>query len=133
MPTAHGITLKPLKPTYVAKPKQPKQKEDVVEEIDEDVLKVLNGDEEGVAQERLTKLGKPDRRFKGQRDIPEEQIINQKYVRPKTGGTLKDGTHITITGKPDRRFRENRGKPEEQIMSEWAEQVYKQYARPTHH
>lgn len=129
MPTPHGITLKPPKQTYAAKAKQ-----EVAEEIDEDVLKVLNGDgEEEVAQEKLTKLGKPDRRFKGQRDIPEEQIINPKYIKPKTGGTLKDGTHITMVGKPDRRFRENRGKPEEQIMSEWAEQVYKQYARPTHH
>lgn len=131
MPTPHGITLKPPKQTYTAKARQPKEE---VEEIDEDVLKVLNGDgEEEVAQGRLTKLGKPDRRFKGQRDIPEEQIINPKYIKPKTGGTLKDGTHITMVGKPDRRFRENRGKPEEQIMSEWAEQVYKQYARPTHH
>jgi hypothetical protein len=138
MPATHHITLKPPKPMAESKlpPKAQQTKYKPSEEIDEDVLKALedSDEEQQSAQETpLTKTGRPDRRFRGQRDVPLEEVINPHYIRPKTGGTLKDGTHITMSGKPDRRFKENRSKPEEQVMSEWAEQMYKQYGKPTHH
>lgn len=80
--------------------------------------------------EHKTKLGTPDRRFKGQRDLPPEEVdINPNYVRPTAGGTLPDGTHITRFGKPDLRFKENRAKDEETVLAEWAEKVYETYGR----
>jgi len=138
MAAVHGITLKPPKLTIESKPlaKAQPSKYKSSEEIDEDVIKALqDSDEESPsAQEApLTKTGRPDRRFKGQRDAPLNEIINPRYIKPKTGGLLKDGTHITLGGRPDRRFKENRGKSEEQIMSEWAEQMYKRYGRIMHH
>lgn len=131
MPATQRITLKPPKTIEQVKPLAKTKPAKETEGIDEDVMELLNGEEEHEVP--LTKAGRPDRRFKGQRDISEEEAINPRYIKPRTGGTLKDGTHITINGKPDRRFKENRGKPQEQVMSEWAEQVYRQYAKPTHH
>ncbi len=56
---------------------------------------------------RLTKSGKPDRRFKGQRELPEEEVVNPHYRRANIG-TVIDGVHLTTQGAPDRRFKENR-------------------------
>lgn len=57
---------------------------------------------------RMTKTGKPDRRFKGQRDLPDEEVINPDYRRASVGETDDQGNHFTMDGKPDRRFIENR-------------------------
>lgn len=80
--------------------------------------------------EHKTKLGTLDRRFKGQRDLPPEEVnINPNYVHPTSAETLPDGTHITRFGKPDLRFKENRSKDEETVLAEWAEKVYETYGR----
>lgn len=75
----------------------------------------------------LTKLGHPDRRYKGFREMPAPQETNPEYRRASTGPVLEDGTHLTLTGKPDRRFKENRGKTDEEIMLEWAQAVQAQF------
>ena len=78
--------------------------------------------------EHLTKDGKIDRRFKGFRDLPEEEVgINPDYQPARTGGTLDDGTHITLEGKPDLRFKENRGLSEDEVNRKWAERLAKEY------
>ncbi len=61
----------------------------------------------GVESNRFTKTGKPDRRFKGQRDLPDEEVINPGYRRANVGQVIDD-VHLTMDGTPDRRFKENR-------------------------
>lgn len=75
----------------------------------------------------ITKSGYPDRRFKGQRDLPPPalEIIEP---RARTGGTIGD-VHITIDGKPDRRFKENRGLSDEEVMAQWADAIQDKYGR----
>lgn len=74
----------------------------------------------------LTKTGYPDRRFKGQRDLPPPD--SERKQRARTGGTIGD-IPVTIEGKPDRRFKENRGLSEEELMAKWAEQVQQRFGR----
>jgi hypothetical protein len=76
----------------------------------------------------LTKSGYPDRRFKGQRDLPPPEEENPEFRRARTGGTIGD-VHVTIDGKPDRRFKENRGLSDEEVMSQWLEQLNERYGR----
>ena len=64
--------------------------------------------------ERSTRLGHPDRRIKGQRDLP-GPILNSNYTPARTGGVIDD-IHVTLDGKPDRRFKENRGISEEEEL-----------------
>lgn len=76
----------------------------------------------------LTKSGYPDRRFKGQRDLPPQQDENPDFRRARTGGTIGD-VHVTIDGKPDRRFKENRGLSDEEVMSQWLDQLNEKFGR----
>ena len=74
-----------------------------------------------------TKSGFPDRRFKGQRDLPPptpEEVVG----RARTGGTIGD-VHVTIDGKPDRRFKENRSLSDEEVMAQWADAVQEKFGR----
>jgi len=61
----------------------------------------------------LTKSGYPDRRFKGQRDLPpQEEGIP---YRPASKGEVINGIHYDMNGRPDLRYKENRGLTEEDI------------------
>lgn len=71
--------------------------------------------------DHLTKMGMPDRRFKGQRDLPEESVINPAYRRPAQPFQDEEGIHRTRDGKPDRRFLENRAMPEDEAKVRQAE------------
>jgi hypothetical protein len=96
------------------------------DEYDRD-RETLRPDDAEVAH--LTKTGKPDRRFKGQREIPDEEIIdNPNYVQPTTAIVDEEGIHVSPkTGKPDLRFKENRGLTEEEVNRKWAEKLAKEY------
>lgn len=119
-------------PQRVTRPPEPEVAEELLDHIPEG----SDGGDEGQdirkgrmssygGDERLTRFGTPDRRFKGQRDLPPPNLINNpNYRRARRGGALADGTPITLSGAPDRRFKENRGKSDEQIRAEWADQVY---------
>jgi len=107
-------------------------------EEDESLLDFIPDEDDGKSpiqakrSQHLTKFGKKDRRFLGQRDIPpEETVVNPNYVHPKTGGVIGE-THITQLGKPDMRFRENRNRPQEEVLADWAENVYEQFGRQRH-
>ena len=63
----------------------------------------------------VTKNGFPDRRFKGQRDLPSPEVVNPDYRRARTGGVVDD-VHVTIDGRPDRRFKENRAMSDDEIL-----------------
>ena len=76
----------------------------------------------------LTKSGYPDRRYKGQRDLPPPEMEEDRLQRARTGGMIGD-IPVTIEGKPDRRFKENRGLSEEELMAKWAEQVQARFGR----
>ncbi len=76
----------------------------------------------------LTKSGYPDRRFRGQRDLPPPEPEQQQMQRARTGGVIGD-MHVTIEGKPDRRFKENRGLSDEEVMARWAEEVQARFGR----
>lgn len=76
----------------------------------------------------LTKGGFPDRRYKGQRDLPPPEDPNPNFQRARTGGVVDD-MHVTIDGKPDRRFKENRGLSEEEANQLWLDQLNKRYGR----
>lgn len=71
---------------------------------DEEVSLLDNAQEES---NHFTKNGKPDRRYKGQRDLPDEQVINPGYRRASTAHVVQ-GVHVTKDGSPDRRYKENR-------------------------
>lgn len=81
---------------------------------------------------RLTKTGKPDRRFKGQRDLPDEEVINPDYRRASVGGTDEQGNHLTIDGKPDRRFIENRTISDEEAEIRMAEHILAKHRNRKH-
>jgi hypothetical protein len=76
----------------------------------------------------LTKSGYPDRRFKGQRDLPPPEESNADFQRARTGGMIGQ-MHVTIEGKPDRRFKENRGLSDEEVMARWADEVQARFGR----
>lgn len=75
----------------------------------------------------LTKSGYPDRRYKGQRDLPafEETI---QYTKPRQGG-VAGNVHVTVDGKPDRRFKENRALSEEDATRIWLDQLNEKHGR----
>jgi hypothetical protein len=74
----------------------------------------------------LTKNGQPDRRFKGQRDLPQEEVINTQYRKASVGGVL-GGRHVTLSGAPDRRFKENRSLNEDDIEIAKAEALLEKH------
>jgi hypothetical protein len=76
----------------------------------------------------LTKSGYPDRRFRGQRDLPPPEPEQDQMQRARTGGVIGN-MHVTIEGKPDRRFKENRGLSDEEVMARWAEEVQQRFGR----
>ncbi len=76
----------------------------------------------------VTKSGYPDRRYKGQRDLPPPEEQSSDFQRARTGGVIGN-MHVTIEGKPDRRFKENRGLSDEEVMARWAEQVQERFGR----
>ena len=73
----------------------------------------------------ITKSGYPDRRFKGQRDLPPPPE-EERGVRARTGGVLGD-MPVTIDGKPDRRFKANRALSEEELNARWLEEMNARY------
>lgn len=73
----------------------------------------------------LTKSGHPDRRYRGQRDLPPPEA-NQGFTRARQGGMAGD-IHVTIDGKPDRRFKENRNMSEEEATRVWLQQMNERY------
>lgn len=80
---------------------------------EEDDDEIVSFNEEGERQGRIagnhfTKNGAPDRRYKGQRDLPEEEVRNVHYTHPAAGSVDEKGIHRTSDGKPDRRYLENR-------------------------
>lgn len=75
-----------------------------------------------------TKSGYPDRRYRGQRDLPPPPQ-EEGGTKARTGGVVGD-IHVTIDGKPDRRFKENRHLSEEEVMSQWLETMNERYGRP---
>ena len=76
----------------------------------------------------MTKSGYPDRRYKGQRDLPPPEDANPNYQRARSGGVVGD-IHVTIDGKPDRRFKENRALSEDEANQLWLDQLNKKYGR----
>lgn len=76
----------------------------------------------------LTKSGYPDRRFRGQRDLPPQEEQNPDFHRARTGGMIGE-MHVTVDGKPDRRFKENRGLSDEEVMARWADEVQARFGR----
>jgi len=113
-------------------------RENLAEEIDksvpeeEEVARLLGDEEEPEEVEdeeengaHVTKSGVPDRRFKGQRDLPPAQF-QHTYRQPQQGG-VQGGIHVTLEGKPDRRFKENRNLDEEEVMRKYAENLADQF------
>lgn len=79
----------------------------------------------------MSKDGTPDRRFQGQRDLPDEtKEVNPNYTAAQPGGITADGTHITTDGKPDQRFKENRGLTEAEIKAKQIQTLQQQTAKP---
>lgn len=76
----------------------------------------------GEGEQQLTRLGLPDRRFKGQRHLEPQEVVNPDYRQPRQGGMERDH-HVTLDGKPDRRFKENRAMSDEEVMEQWAETI----------
>lgn len=74
---------------------------------------------------RLTRTGKPDRRYLGQRDLPPE-IVESDYTHPSTGFIDSEGRHRTQDGAPDIRFKENRMLTAEQVRLMQAQYVLAQ-------
>ncbi len=104
----------------------PRGREEVEVEEEED-----QGNGRSVSQEApLTKSGYPDRRFKGQRDLPPPEEENPDFRRARTGGTIGD-MHVTIEGKPDRRFKENRSLSDEEVIRRWLDNLNEQFGGGT--
>lgn len=91
----------------------------IAPEDDDDEIVSLEGGEE--SSNHLTKNNLPDRRFKGQRDLPLHEVQNPHYRRPSRGSVDEVGIHRTVDGKPDRRFQENRHLTEEDAEVQRAE------------
>lgn len=79
-----------------------------------------------------TKTGAPDRRYKGQRDLPDMEVQNPGYTRAQVGGVTDDGMHLTLSGKPDRRFKENRSISDDEAELRMAEQILAKH-KASHH
>jgi hypothetical protein len=79
----------------------------------------------GMLEQPLTKSGYPDRRYKGQRDLPPQEETTQ-FTRARQGG-MQGNIHVTMDGKPDRRFKENRNLSEEEATRAWLEQMNEKY------
>lgn len=71
----------------------------------------------------MTKNGTPDRRYKGQRDLPESEVVNPDYRHATTASVVTEGFHATKAGKPDRRFLENRALSEDEAEVMMAEHI----------
>ena len=74
---------------------------------------------------RLTRSGKPDRRYMGQRDLPPDEVAND-YAHATSGFVDENGIHRTNDGAPDVRFKENRALSPEQTRISQAEWVLAQ-------
>ena len=74
----------------------------------------------------LTKVGKPDRRYKGQRDLEDDGVINPDYTKARTGPQTEDGVHLTKSGTVDRRFLEGRAIDAETAKIEGAKRLLKE-------
>lgn len=76
--------------------------------------------------EHLTKIGTPDRRFKGQRDLP-DPVLNPNYQKPtKTMQFDAEGHLLTKDGKPDRRFKGAREMSDEEVEIAQAKWILEQ-------
>lgn len=72
--------------------------------------------------DHVTRTGTPDRRFKENRALTEEDVGQVQYRRA-TVGRVVDGIHVTEDGAPDRRFKENRALTDEDIEIRKAELI----------
>jgi hypothetical protein len=72
--------------------------------------------------DHVTRTGTPDRRFKENRALTEEDVGQANYRRA-TVGRVVDGIHVTEDGAPDRRFKENRALTDEDIEIRKAELI----------
>lgn len=79
-----------------------------------------------------TKSGAPDRRYKGQRDLPDQEVQNPGYTKARVGGQAEDGVHLTVSGKPDRRFKENRSMSDTEAELRMAEQIIAKHQSSRH-
>lgn len=66
-------------------------------------------------EEKLTKAGHVDHRFKGHREGADQEV-NPDYTPAETGYVDDDGRHVTADGKPDLRYEENRGLTEVEVL-----------------
>jgi hypothetical protein len=95
-------------------PRQRSQEDPPIDrEPDNDHGITMGPDRQPEPLERRTRMGTPDRRFKGQRDLPEPRLGDYKPAR--TGGVV-DEVHVTLDGRPDRRFKENRSLSDEEVL-----------------
>lgn len=110
------------------------REEEIEEEVEEEAPRYEARIKSGIAPrgeqqaERLTKAGYPDRRFKGQRDLPPPEEINPEFRRARVGGTVGN-IHVTMTGKPDLRFKENRSVSPEEAEIRMARAILEKYSR----
>lgn len=95
-----------------------------MEDIERGEIDSMGDEVQANLQQPTTKTGYPDRRFKGQRDLPPPQE-EATTPRARTGGVLGN-QHVTIDGKPDRRFKENRALSEEEAHRQWVENLQSQ-------
>jgi hypothetical protein len=72
--------------------------------------------------DHVTRTGTPDRRFKENRALTEQDVGGGNYRRA-TVGRVVDGIHVTEDGAPDRRFKENRALTDEDIEIRKAELI----------
>ncbi len=86
---------------------------------EEDEETTVEDEMEESVEEPLTRLGVPDRRFKGHREDPPPTFANPEYRRASSGGVVGN-VHVTMDGKPDRRFKENRALSDDEIMKQYA-------------
>lgn len=87
----------------------------------------LNDNDEGGEFSHLTKLGTPDRRFKGNRELPPPP----QYQTARRMGPFQDenGRIITKDGKPDRRFKGQRDISDQEAAVLQAEFVLAHYKK----
>lgn len=104
----------------------PKDIEEEEEEIEEETPET-EGFSEPTEEEvmdwntdHLTKIGTPDRRFKENRALTEEDVSTSLYRRASSG-SIVDGIHVTSDGTPDRRYKENRALSDEEVEIRKAE------------
>lgn len=102
---------------------------EVTDDTAEDEIVSLNNSAITAADQHFTRNGFPDRRYRGQRDIPEESVTNPNYTKQSQGMEDASGTHRTINGKPDRRFLENRAMSETEAQIEQARLFLEQHQK----